>query len=175
MGELTFDFFIHITLVPMKFIRKSTEIAIIFLFAVLVAVVFYQVVARYVFNDPPSWTEELARYCQVWVILLTSSICIRKGSHLAVDYLGHRMKEGTRRKLNIFLSVLMAVYILVVTIFGWKLMVVGQYQLSPALQVNMSIVYVIFPLSGVLMLLEAVIRTKDIIKKRTPNSSGEQI
>ena len=64
----------------MIILRKITEKVIFSLFVVLVAVVFYQVLARYAFNSPPSWTEELARYCQVWIILLTSSICIRKGS-----------------------------------------------------------------------------------------------
>ena len=127
----------------MRFIRKTTEFVIIFLFSILVAVVFYQVVARYIFNDPPSWTEELARYCQVWVILLASSICIRKSSHLAVDYFGHRFGKGLRKRINIVMSVLIALYILVITIYGWKLMVVGNYQLSPALQVKMSFVYVI--------------------------------
>ena len=48
-------------------------------------------------------------------------------------------------------------------------MVVGQYQLSPALQVQMSFVYVIFPLSGVLMLLEAIIKTTGLIRERTHN------
>jgi TRAP-type C4-dicarboxylate transport system permease small subunit len=85
------------------------------------------------------------------------------------------LNEGIKRKLNILLSGLMALYILVVTVFGWKLMVVGQYQLSPALQVKMSFVYVIFPLSGVLMLLEAVIRTHNLIKNETPLSSGEPL
>ncbi len=150
----------------MKGIRKTTEIVIIILFAVLVAVVFYQVVARYIFNDPPSWTEELARYCQVWIILLTSSICIRKGSHLAVDYFSHRLSVGVKKNINIVMSSLIVLYILIVIIFGWKLMVVGQYQLSPALQIKMSFVYVIFPLSGVLMLLEAVLKTTDLIKER---------
>jgi TRAP-type C4-dicarboxylate transport system permease small subunit len=153
----------------MKIIRKVTEIVIILLFVVLVAVVFYQVVARYIFNDPPSWTEELARYCQVWIILLTSSICIRKGSHLAVDYFGHRLGAEAKRTINILMSSLTVLYIAVVIVFGWKLMVVGQYQLSPALQVKMSFVYIIFPLSGVLMLLEAIIRTAGYIRKTSPN------
>jgi len=153
----------------MKAIRKTTEIVIIFLFVALVAIVFYQVVARYIFSDPPSWTEELARYCQVWIILLTSSICIRKGSHLAVDYFGHRFSVGIKRKINIVMSGLIVLYILVVTLFGWRLMVVGQYQLSPALQVKMSFVYVIFPLSGILMLLEAIIKTTGLIRERTPH------
>lgn len=153
----------------MRFIRGTTEILIVFLFVILVFVVFYQVVARYVFNAPPSWTEELARYSQVWIILLASSRCIRKGSHLAVDYFGHRLGMEAKRKVNIILSALMIIYILVVTLFGWKLMVVGQYQLSPALQIKMSFVYVIFPLSGVFMLLEAVIRTTGLIREMTHN------
>ena len=153
----------------MRLIRKTSEIVIVFLFGLLVAVVFYQVVARYVFNDPPSWTEELARYCQVWIILLTSSICIRKGSHLSVDYFGHRIGAAAKRKLNIVMSALIVLYILVVIIFGWRMMVVGQYQLSPALQVKMSFVYVIFPLSGFLMLLEALIKTAALIRGRTQN------
>lgn len=151
----------------MNVIRKTTEVVIIFLFVALVTIVFYQVVSRYIFSDPPSWTEELARYCQVWIILLTSSICIRKGSHLAVDYFSHRLSLGAKKIINIVMSSLIVLYILVVIIFGWKLMVVGQYQLSPALQVKMSFVYIIFPLSGILMLLEAVLKTAGLIRERT--------
>jgi TRAP-type C4-dicarboxylate transport system permease small subunit len=49
-------------------------------------------------------------------------------------------------------------------------MVVGQYQLSPALQIKMSFVYVIFPLSGILMLAEAVIKTTGLIREKTPEN-----
>ena len=150
----------------MKAIRKTTEFVIVFLFVALVTIVFYQVVARYIFSDPPSWTEELARYCQVWIILLASSICIRKGSHLAVDYFGHKLGLRAKRILDIVMSSLIVLYILIVIIFGWKLMVVGQYQLSPALQVKMSFVYIIFPLSGILMLLEAVLKTAGLIREK---------
>ena len=168
---LTTGFFANITLLLMRFIRKSTEIIIVFLFALLVVVVFYQVLSRYLFNEPPSWTEELARYFQVWIILLASSVCIRKGSHLAVDYFGHRFSMGIKRIINIAMNILIVPYILVVIVFGWKLMVVGQYQLSPALQVKMSFVYVIFPLSGILMFLEAIIRTFHSIRLRTDGSA----
>lgn len=147
----------------MQFIRKATEAVIVFLFAVLTAAVFYQVVARYLFNNPPAWTEELARYCQVWVIMLASSICIRRGSHLAVDYFGHKYSEGVTETITIAINVLIVFYILVVIVFGWKLMVAGQYQLSPALQIKMSFVYVIFPVSGVLMLLEAGLKAAQSI------------
>jgi C4-dicarboxylate transporter DctQ subunit len=150
----------------MKFIRKATEVIIVFLFAVMVSAVFLQVVARYAFNSPPSWTEELARYCQVWIILLASSICIRKGSHLAVDYLSHKFPPFMSHFLQLLISILMAVYVAVVTIFGWRLMLVGHYQVSPAMQINMSYIYVIFPLGGLLMFIEAVLSTYKLFVRK---------
>jgi TRAP-type C4-dicarboxylate transport system permease small subunit len=155
----------------MTFIRKVTEIVIFILFIVLVSTVFLQVVARYVFNSPPSWTEELARYCQVWIIILASSICIRKGSHLAVDYLSHKFPPYLSRFIKVLISILMSVYVAVVTVFGVRLMLVGHYQLSPAMQINMSYIYVIFPLGGLLMFVEAVLSTYRIILKKEPSVS----
>ncbi len=157
----------------MNILRKITEKVIFFLFVVLVTVVFYQVLARYVFNNPPSWTEELARYCQVWIILLTSSICIRKGSHLAVDYLSHRFSLTVNRIIKIALHLLILLYVCVVLVFGWKLMKAGRFQLSPALQINMQIIYVIFPFSGALMLLEAAIKAVDAFTKNSKRLSVE--
>ena len=157
----------------MNILRKITERVIFFLFVVLVAVVFYQGVARYAFNNPPSWTEELARYCQVWIILLTSPICIRKGSHLAVDYLSQKFSQRTNFIINVFNHVLLVLYVCVILVFGWKLMMVGRYQLSPALQINMLFVYIIFPLSGLLMLLEAAIKTVESFIKKPKDLTAE--
>ena len=155
----------------MNFVRKITEILIVVLFVILVAAVFLQVVARYAFNNPPTWTEELARYCQVWIIILASSICIRKGSHLAVDYLSHKFSPFFSRFIQMVIGLLVAVYVAVVTFYGWRLMIVGHYQLSPAMQINMSYVYVIFPLGGFLMFIEAVLHVYRIMLKKELSAS----
>lgn len=49
------------------------------LFAVLLMVVFIgiQVVARYLWSDPPGWTEEAARYAMVWAGLLGATLAFR--------------------------------------------------------------------------------------------------
>ncbi len=143
----------------MRPIRRSVEITIVTLFAVLTMAVFAQVVARYVFNQPPAWTEELARFCQVWIILLTSSICIRKGSHLAVDYLGPALKPRARRVIALITGCLIALYSGVVVIWGVHLMMLGLVQTSPAMQLNMGLVYLVFPVAGGLMLLESILAT----------------
>ena len=136
------------------------EVTIVTLFALLTAAVFAQVVARYVFNQPPAWTEEVARFCQVWIILLASSVCIRKGSHLAVDYLGPSLPPKLRRGIALLTGALIALYSGVVVIWGSRLALIGSLQSSPAMQLNMGWVYLVFPLAGGLMLLEAILATR---------------
>ena len=148
--------------------RRSVEIAIVTLFGVLTVAVFAQVVARYVFNQPPAWTEEVARFCQVWIILLTSSICIRKGSHLAVDYVGPALPSGARRAVSLLTSTLIAVYATVVVVWGIRLAFIGSLQTSPALQLSMGWVYLIFPLAGGLMLLETVLALPKPLHRARP-------
>jgi TRAP-type C4-dicarboxylate transport system permease small subunit len=41
---------------------------------IMLAVVGLQVIARYVFFSPPSWTEELARYCMIWAGYLGATV-----------------------------------------------------------------------------------------------------
>jgi TRAP-type C4-dicarboxylate transport system permease small subunit len=135
------------------------EAFIVGLFAVLTTAVFVQVVARYVFNQPPAWTEELARFCQVWIILLASSVCLRKGSHLAVDYIGPALAPGARGILAGAIGTLIILYSLVVVVWGARLVMIGSMQTSPAMQINMGLVYLVFPIAGALMVLEAVLAT----------------
>ena len=50
--------------------RKITNIIVTFLFMVVVAVVFAQVVARYVAGSSIRWADELARFAFVWLVYL---------------------------------------------------------------------------------------------------------
>ena len=102
-------------------VRKINYHLIIFLFSIQVLVVFSQVIWRFVFNDPFPWSEELARYLQVWIILLTSTVCIQKSKHLAIDYLTHRLSFKLQRLFKLISMVGITCYILVVIIFGIQL------------------------------------------------------
>lgn len=51
-----------------------TSIAIV----VLVAAVLLQVVARYIFQQPPAYTEELARYAMIWAGLIGATMAFKR-------------------------------------------------------------------------------------------------
>ena len=138
-------------------VRKLTKIFIVSIFAIQVLVVFSQVIWRFVFNNPFSWSEELARYLQVWLILLTSAVCIRKGRHLAVDYLTHVLPFKLTKILMFVSLVFSLIFSGVIVIFGIELIVVTIHQITPALQVPIAAVYLAFPICGFLMLLEGLV------------------
>ena len=51
-------------------INRVLEILLVFLFAILVIDVLWQVFARYSIGKPQAFTEELARYLLVWLAIL---------------------------------------------------------------------------------------------------------
>jgi len=57
--------------------RLAGAAAMVFL-VVLVAVVMIQVLARYVLNAPPPWTEELARYAMIWAGLMGATLSFKR-------------------------------------------------------------------------------------------------
>ncbi len=66
-----------------------------FALVVLVAVVLLQVVARYVFFQPPVWTEELSRYLMIWAGLLGATLSFKRFFDPSVFQ--PKMSEGMQR------------------------------------------------------------------------------
>ncbi len=56
---------------------RVASVAAVTALAVLVGSVSLQVVARYVFSSPPTWTEELARYAMIWAGLIGATMSFR--------------------------------------------------------------------------------------------------
>jgi TRAP-type C4-dicarboxylate transport system permease small subunit len=122
----------------------------------MATLVIYQVAGRYLFGNPPSWTEEMARYLQVWLVLLAAPICLARGMHLSVDYLTPKLPAGPRFLARTVVLVLIALFGLILTIYGISLLSVAVLQVSPALGVSMVWPYLAVPVSGTMTLLVAV-------------------
>ncbi|MEZ5652568.1 MAG: TRAP transporter small permease subunit [Burkholderiaceae bacterium] len=69
--------------------------------ALLVAVVLLQVVARYVFFQPPVWTEEMARYLMIWAGLLGATLSFKRVFDPAVV---QPAGQGVRARLTLLLQ-----------------------------------------------------------------------
>ena len=139
-------------------LRRAIQLVIILMFVVLIATVFYQVVGRYLFNAPPSWSEELARFLQVWIALLASALCIQQSMHLGVDYLLHAVRPRGRALLEMLVHVFVTGFLLLLLVQGIKILEVASVQTSPAMGINMWYAYLAVPVGAALMLLESLLK-----------------
>jgi TRAP-type C4-dicarboxylate transport system permease small subunit len=119
--------------------------------AVIALLVIYQVASRYLLGNPPSWTEELARYLQVWLVLLAAPICLARGMHLSVDYLTPKLPAGPRFFVRSVVLTLVTLFSVVLAVYGARLLRVAFFQVSPALGISMIWPYLAVPVSGALM------------------------
>src|SRR3954467_15119143 len=68
-------------------------------FLVVAALVaFYQVITRFIFEQPSTWSEALTRTCLIWMVFLGITVAFRHGALVAVD-LAYRSVSGRWRTL----------------------------------------------------------------------------
>jgi len=71
------------------------------LFAALFGVFMVQIVARFGFNRPLPWTDELAVCLYVWVILWAAAAIVPEREHVMFDLVWNAVGRGPRRVMRI--------------------------------------------------------------------------
>lgn len=114
-----------------------------------------QIIFR-VFFDALTWTEELSRYLLVWATFLGSTLAYKRSMHISVTFCVDLFKN-TAKKIVIVLSILLSlVFFVVVVYFGIKYMAMQSRQVSAALRVPMRWVYIVIPISFIVMAIHGV-------------------
>lgn len=143
--------------------------------SVMLVIIFAQVVTRYLFNYTPEWSEELARFLFVWVVFLGSALIMGESGHLAVQFLPDKFK-GTAfgTVLDIVINVCGYVFIGLLLTQGWKMTSIMTFQRAPGLDIPMSWVYIIIPVSCVLMFLYLFRETLRIFRNISGRGTGQE-
>lgn len=147
----------------MKTIDRVLGWALMILMALMVLDVTWQVFARFILNQPSSVTEELARFLLIWIGLLGAAYAFRMRAHLGLDIVTSNLPPKARWRTDVLANVLCFLFAAMVMVYGGSklvLLTLELRQLSPALQVPMGYVYIVIPLSGLLICLFAVDRIR---------------
>jgi TRAP-type C4-dicarboxylate transport system permease small subunit len=121
--------------------------------AVVVAGVFF----RYVLNDGLPWVEELARYSMIWLSWLGGGLAIRKGAHIAVDFVVDALPPRPRALLVLVGRILILVFLGICIGLGAELTSRVSMQSTIALGISMQIPYSAIPIGSALMVYHLLI------------------
>ncbi|GAB3063760.1 TRAP transporter small permease [Virgibacillus ainsalahensis] len=156
-----------------KTLDKILAAICVSLFGFLVVLVTWQVFTRFILNDPSAVTEELAKYCFVWLVLFGAAFVFGERGHMAVEFI----KDSFPRKVKLVVGILIEIVIIV---FAILVLLVGGYlgteiawnQLSASLQIPVGYLYAALPLSGVFTIFYCIYNITRILKN---NKSIEQL
>jgi TRAP-type C4-dicarboxylate transport system permease small subunit len=125
-----------------------------FIMAVMVVNVVWQVFTRFVLGAPSSYTEELARYLLIWVSLLGAAYAAGKRMHLAIDVFTARLDGQRRIRMRQFIHGCVLLFAFAAMVVGGIRLVYISFaleQMSAALRVSLGFVYLVVPVSGLLI------------------------
>ena len=129
------------------------------LMSVMVVDVTWQVASRFIFQNPSSFTEELAGFLLIWISLLGAAYGFRTRAHLGIDLLVARLGGGWRMGAEVSSHLLVLLFALTTMVGGGLQLVRLAFrleQISAAMGIRMGFVYLALPLSGALVILFSV-------------------
>ncbi|WP_105034954.1 TRAP transporter small permease [Cryobacterium aureum] len=126
------------------------------LITVIALLVFIQAIQRYLPVSGWVWSGELARYCMVAVTFIMCGYLLGQGQHITIEVIDRYLSGRAQRWVKRFASAVVLLICLAFVREGWALVAETTGQVSAALQMPMTYLY-IFPLVGfVLAALRAV-------------------
>lgn len=135
------------------------------LVAVLIVPVAMQVIARYTGLIPVYlWTEELATFIFIWIVMLGSMIAVWEGTHFDV----HVIPEATSRWGKLiqqgFVLVVIIGFALLFAWFGIGYAKFGSIQSSVMMQANLLLTFITVPIAGFVWATFALYRFWELVQ-----------
>lgn len=154
-----------------KVLDRVLSVACIVLFAVLVVVVVWQVVARQILGSPSTWSEEAARYLFVWLGFFGAALVFSERGHIAVDFVVRMFPKPLMRAALVFVQLTIIALAGVVFLYGgWLYAQQSWGQSLSALPFQVGQMYMVLPVTGALIVWYAVTHLIEALRVESPVS-----
>ncbi|MEM1485456.1 TRAP transporter small permease [Oscillospiraceae bacterium PP1C4] len=120
---------------------KMIEVLMATMLALMVALVFMNVILRYFFNSGITWSEEMARYLFVWTIYIGAIGAMRDNEHLGVDTVIRRLPAKGQKVCYLIGQVMILVIMLILLKGSWDLTLLNVDSKAAATGLPLVMVY----------------------------------
>ena len=125
--------------------------------ALAAALGMFQIIMRFVLEQPAEWTEVLIRFSLIWMVFLAIPTAFRQGAMVSVDVLYRWSPPRLRRVLDGVVALAALTLVAIIIWWGWDYAVRGRVQTMAGLEsLSMFWAYVALPVGGVFSALGVV-------------------
>ncbi|RJQ57608.1 MAG: TRAP transporter small permease [Desulfobacteraceae bacterium] len=133
---------------------KLLKVVVSVLMGLMIVPVTLQILSRYTGIIPRYiWTEEAARFCFIWIILLGATIAVKEGTHFEVDVLPTPEDPKKVAILRLVVCAFMLLFTMVFVLNGWAYAIFGYNQTSELTGISMVFIHGAYLLAGISWLL----------------------
>lgn len=135
---------------------RSLEGLMALMLAIMVLMVFGNVVLRYGFNSGISVSDELSRWLFVWMTFLGAIVAVREHAHLGTDMLIAKLPTWAKRLCLIASHILMIYASWLLLTGSWQQTLINWEVTAPATGASVSIFYsvgIVFGVSAIVFLM----------------------
>lgn len=137
-------------------------------FLAMVILTCWQVITRYLLNNPSTWSEELVGYLFAWMSLLGASLITCERGHMNIPVIVERFDKKIQKGLNCLGELIAFLFSAVILVFGGvRITALAMGQMTSSLGVPIGIFYIVLPLCGVLNMIYTILNMADILRGRT--------
>lgn len=135
------------------FLMGCCKVALMIMVPIMTAIIFMQVILRYIFLSPLSWPEESARYLLIWISCLGSAYAVRKGMHISVVFIKNKLPQSTQAAVAIGVHLLVISFFVFGMVEGFKLSFSQWIELTAALRLPMTYPTLAIPIGFGIMIM----------------------
>lgn len=142
------------------------------------AIIIYQVIARFFFNISANWTDEACRYLFVLMVYVAAVLAVNENGHFSIDVVEVLLPQKIRDVLKFVTHLISVVFLGFMSYSGWMLSS-RTVVVSTMLEIPMKYLYLIFPVTGILMIIYTIrVAVGDFVRIRAEwkaeKQSGEE-
>jgi len=131
----------------------------------MVSLTFMQVILRYVFGSPTTWSEELVMFLFIWLVLIGSSYAYRDGKHIIIDVFIRRLDIKLQYIIHLISEMAVLATSMIFVFSGFRMALVAKSSVSAALRISMFYIYLAVPVCCILILLYSIENTMVTLNK----------
>ena len=133
---------------------------------IVILSVSYGVLMRYIFGNPPVWTNELAAIAFTWLVFLGASVAFKKKMHIGIDLMVKQLSRRVQWMVGLIAHFMLLVFFGYMVIYGVIFSVESFAQPTSIMRLPNSCFYSAVPVSFALMLLFQVTQIRNHFQNR---------
>lgn len=154
------DIFLKVTGLITRLIHNLAALLLL----ISVSLTFFQVITRFVFNDPSTWSEVMSRSLMIWAVFLAAAAAFRYGAMISVEVIYRLVPQARHLWLNGAITLMVLVFLSILGWYGYQMTMRVRHQEVALIYISMSWFYAALPTGAVFSIIGVIARFVELVR-----------